>query len=444
MNTGAHSMDPTPDRSQSGLVVRLAQRGYAILTAPVRAFLAIRGAMTPASVSVLLFAIVTLNIIWGFPWLGLFSACVGIFVAGCLIHFITRPSLDTQFSLPNSAPQGQPFQVTIHAENRGLLPALDFGFEFSQPALPRRRWYARRRKLQPDYSLHQNPQRNLFLSVGDSATHTAMLTYHRRGIRKLPSTIISGSFPFHLFASSVEHPSTILMPITPSPLTGDNEHAKDLLNSLGGWSHKLLSGDQLDYTGSREYEPGMPVRRWDFPSWARLGTPIVREFQSPSIQNVYLIVDTALPEHMNLTPDGLYPAFEQMLSLATTAIHDLAKQTVKLQLFVTEAGDTNESPNSNTEKTTAFLSDTDAESLLIKLAAAEPIPPKAANQQISNAMEFAGRSPILLLTTRDLTDLHSNSPESVTVMRTDVPQDSQVTQTRPGWRIPVISATKPV
>ncbi|MGB1817721.1 MAG: hypothetical protein ACPHJ3_20310, partial [Rubripirellula sp.] len=60
-------MDPTPDRSQSGLVVRLAQRGYAILTAPVRAFQAIRGAMTPASVSVLLFAIVTLNIIWGFP-----------------------------------------------------------------------------------------------------------------------------------------------------------------------------------------------------------------------------------------------------------------------------------------------------------------------------------------------------------------------------------------
>ncbi len=66
-----------------------------------------------------------------------------------------------------------------------------------------------------------------------------------------------------------------------------------MLDAFGGWSHKLLSGDALDYTGSREYQVGMPVRRWDFTSWARLGRPIVREFQSPSIQLVTLIVDTS-------------------------------------------------------------------------------------------------------------------------------------------------------
>lgn len=431
-------MDLTSDVQQSGFIVRLARGAYAVLIAPARAFLAVRRAMTPASVSVLLFAIVTLNIIWGFPWLGLFSACVGMLIAGCLIHFITLPSLDTQFSLPNSAPQGQPFQVTIHAQNRSVLPALDFGFAFAPPTLPRRRWFLRRRKTSPGYSVQQSPQHNLFLSAGDSATHTAVLTYHRRGIRTLPDTVVSGSFPFHLFASSVDTPSTITMPITPPPLTGDDEHAKGLLNNLGGWSHKLLSGDQLDYTGSREYEAGMSVRRWDFPSWARLGIPIVREFQSPSIQHVFLIIDTALDEQMNANEDGTYPAFEQMLSLATTAIHDLAKQTVKLQLFVTEKPLDHDpalktaNPQNKSDSSATFLSDTDTESMLIKLAAAEPIKAKSADKQISTAMEIAGRAPTLILTTRSLTELSTNALDSCTVMRTDSPQHANaMPRTRP-------------
>lgn len=387
--------------------------------------MAIRRAMTPASVSVLLFAIVTLNIIWGFPWLGLFSACVGILVAGCLIHFVTLPSLDTQFRLPNSAPQGQPFQVTIHAKNRSVLPALDFGFAFSAPTLPRRRWFFPRRQLQPVYSVQQQPQRSLFLGPGDSATHTAMLTYRRRGLRELPSTVVSGNFPFHLFASSIEQPATVVMPITPAPLTSEDEYSKDLLNNLGGWSHKLLSGDQLDYTGSREYEPGMPVRRWDFPSWARLGIPIVREFQSPSIQHVNLIIDTALPAQMSLSANGESSAFERMLSLATTAIHDLARQTVKLQLFVTANRDTQKTARNDSETSPTFLSDTDTESMLIQLAAAEPVSSEVADSQISLAMEAAGRSPVLLLTTRSLNDLENQAPESVTVLEVHAPPQAE-------------------
>tara|TARA_Y100000385_G_C13053604_1_gene620972 strand:+ start:342 stop:1694 length:1353 start_codon:yes stop_codon:yes gene_type:complete len=437
VNSSSKSIDFTSGVQQAGFIARLARRAYAVLIAPVQAFLAVRRAMTPASVSVLLFSIVTLNIIWGFPWLGLFSACVGMLIAGCLIHFITLPVLDTQFSLPNSAPQGQPFQVTIQAQNRGILPALDFGFAFAPPTLPRRRWLFRRRKASPSYSVQQRPQHNLFLSAGDSATHTAVLTYHRRGMRTLPDTVVSGSFPFHLFASSIDSPSSITMPITPPPLTGDDEHAKGLLNNLGGWSHKLLSGDQLDYTGSREYETGMSVRRWDFPSWARLGIPIVREFQSPSVQHVFLIIDTALEEQTNVNNEGVYPAFEQMLSLATTAIHDLAKQTVKLQLFVTEKP-RDPDPTFNTltplndpDSSATFLSDTDTESMLIKLAAADPIKVKSANKQISAALDIAGRAPTLILTTRSLTELATNVLDSCTVIRSDPPQHANP---KPGTR----------
>ena len=416
MTDHASPVSHSPSLDKPGWVKRMLHGVCKITFAPFRAFMAVRRAMTPASVSALLFGIVTLNIIWGFPWTGLFSACVGMFTAGCLIHFLTRPSLDTSFSLPNSAAREQPFQVTIHAKNQSLLPALDFGLAFAKPILPKKRWINRKPQSPVSYSVKQSVQQHLFLSPGDSAALDVNLTYHRRGIHTLPDTIVSGSFPFHLFESQVAIPSVATIAITPTPLTGDDDHAKGLLNNLGGWSHKLLSGDQLDYTGSREYEPGMPVRRWDFPSWARLGVPIVREFQSPSVPQVFLIIDTALSEHAERDSNGEYPAFEQMLSLTTTAIHDLAKQTVKIQFFLTDSG------NQLEESSGIYLTDTDAESMLIQLAAAAPVDAAQANHQISTAMELAGRSPVLLLTTRNLPEIKPTGYQNCTVIRTDRPR----------------------
>ena len=416
--------------SKPGWVWRVLRIVYLVVFAPLRAFMAVRRAMTPASVSALLFGIVTLNIIWGFPWTGLFSACVGMFGAGCLIHFLTRPSLDTSFTLPNSAAKEQPFQVTIHAKNQSILPALDFGLAFAKPVLTRKRWMRRKAQSPPSYSVEQSGQQHLFLRPGDSAALSASLTFHRRGIHTLPDTLVSGSFPFHLFESQVAAPSPASIAITPMPLTGEDEYAKGLLNNLGGWSHKLLSGDQLDYTGSREYEPGMQVRRWDFPSWARLGVPIVREFQSPSVPQVFLIIDTALSEHAEPDNAGEYPAFEQMLSLTTTAIYDLAKQTVKIEFFLTDSG------SEQVESSGIYLTDTDPESMLIQLAAAAPVDAGQADHQISSALELAGRSPVLVLTTRSLPELKNSAYQSCTVIRTDTPGQPPASQPSSRQRSP--------
>ncbi|MCP4815221.1 MAG: hypothetical protein GY888_22150 [Planctomycetaceae bacterium] len=163
--------------------------------------------MTPASVSLLLLGIVTLNIIWGFPWAGMFSACVGMFVAGCLIHFGTRPSLTCTFSLPSSSPAGQSFPVVIHAQNLRILPALDFTLAFAQPTLPRRGWFRRRQPRQACYEVRQTPIRNTILNSGETAQLSTSLQFSQRGIHPVPEVVIRVSFPFHLFESSVVFPS---------------------------------------------------------------------------------------------------------------------------------------------------------------------------------------------------------------------------------------------
>ena len=399
---------------QTGRVKMAARLVWRTLLAPFRAFLAVRKAMTPASVSLLLFGIITLNIIWGFPWTGIFSACVSMFAAGCLIHFITFPKLETSFTVPNSAAKGQAFPVTIHVRNQSVLPALDFGFDFANPAPKKRRWFQRKAKSTNLPTIQQTPTRHQILAAGEMANLNAMITYHRRGIHALPDTAVNGSFPFHLFESSFKKASLTSIAITPAPLAGDDAHSRELLNNLGGWSHKLLSGDQLDYTGSREYEVGMAVRRWDFPSWARLGIPIVREYQSPSVQKVFLIIDTTLDDNAWHDDSDEHPLLERMLSLATTAIHELTKQTVKIQFFLT-------TPSGHSANSGVFLTDADHESLLIQLAAAAPVKGEQGDRQINEALEIAGRSPTLVLTTRNTLKMSERLSRTCTVIRTDPP-----------------------
>ena len=409
-NVALSATDGTPGARRHPFF-RLIGTLFQVVTAPVRAFQAVRHAMTPASVSLLLLGIVTLNIIWGFPWTGMFSACVGMFLSGCLIHFATRPLLACHFTLPSSSPSGQSFSVTIHARNLRILPALDFTLSFAQPKTARRRWFRRRQTSLPAYWVRETAIRNTVLRSGETADLNTSLQFFRRGIHPLPKIIIRAGFPFHLFESTVVYPSAGTIAITPRVLAADDTAAKGLLDNLGGWSHRLLSGDELDYTGSREYEPGMAVRRWDFPSWARLGVPIVREFQSPSIQKVFLIIDTGLDEQIGSRSDTEESHFERMFSLAATAIQKLSRKSVQIELFVT--GESQSNPDFSGSSSIA----TDSESLLIRLAAAESVPVASADEQLVRMLEIAGRSPSLILSTRSLLNLKTNANPHAQIIR---------------------------
>jgi uncharacterized protein (DUF58 family) len=54
-------------------------------------------------------------------------------------------------------------------------------------------------------------------------------------------------------------------------------------------------GESPEYIGNREYVPGEPARRLDFRSWARTGTPVVREYQEEYYCRIALLLDTYVP-----------------------------------------------------------------------------------------------------------------------------------------------------
>ena len=55
-------------------------------------------------------------------------------------------------------------------------------------------------------------------------------------------------------------------------------------------------GDSLEFVGTREYREGDPLRKIHWRSWARLGKPVVKEYQEEYFSRIALVLDTFLPK----------------------------------------------------------------------------------------------------------------------------------------------------
>lgn len=62
----------------------------------------------------------------------------------------------------------------------------------------------------------------------------------------------------------------------------------------GGIPLASVVGDSLEFVGTREYREGDPLRKIDWRSWARLGRPVVREYQEEYFSRIALVLDTFL------------------------------------------------------------------------------------------------------------------------------------------------------
>ena len=54
-------------------------------------------------------------------------------------------------------------------------------------------------------------------------------------------------------------------------------------------------GDSLEFIGTREYREGDALRKIHWRSWARVGRPVVREYQEEYFSRIALVLDTFLP-----------------------------------------------------------------------------------------------------------------------------------------------------
>lgn len=297
-----------------------------------------RRSLTGASVTLLLIGIVSLNIVWGYPWLGMFAACLSMFLVGWFVNHFGVPTLNVIANAPRYIPAGDEVGVPMRLINVGRWPGMDLVIE-------------RTRKTKT-------------LPPGDAVAFIQNMRFFRRGAAPLPPVLVESLFPFHLFRTRRWVDPNAMIIVTPPRLnTDDDTHWRTLEFTLKGIASRAAQGDQIHYIGSREYREGVPVRHWDFSAWARLGRPIVREFSSPASRSVRIVVDnTGSPESKPNSSDGNHdaldsirmkilawmaswrrsrtqpdPAFERILSLAAASVETLVRNGAAVTLqFVHE------------------------------------------------------------------------------------------------------------
>jgi uncharacterized protein (DUF58 family) len=95
----------------------------------------------------------------------------------------------------------------------------------------------------------------------------------------------------------------------------------------GGIAHASHTGEAMELMGVRPYRPGDPVRDLHHKTWARTGTPHVREYQQEYFSRIGVIVDNARD---SITEEG----FEAAISLSAGVVARLTRGEALIDLLV--------------------------------------------------------------------------------------------------------------
>jgi uncharacterized protein (DUF58 family) len=98
----------------------------------------------------------------------------------------------------------------------------------------------------------------------------------------------------------------------------------------GGVPLSSSTGDAVEFVGTREYRAGDPLRTIHWRSWARTGTPVVKEFQEEYFTRLALVLDTFVPRRR--TPRQEI-AFEAAISILASLADYFSRTEALVDIF---------------------------------------------------------------------------------------------------------------
>jgi uncharacterized protein (DUF58 family) len=174
--------------------------------------------------------------------------------------------------VPRGVTVGNPVRIQYHVRShRKRIPG--FSIEIGEEGLPGHAFVP-------------------FLKAGQSTDARSENRFVQRGIFPLEAITVSTSFPFGLFRKSLSlrsggeliiWPRTDRKVRTPTPGGGKNPSSGSV--ALGS------AGPRGEYRGLRGYRPGDDPKDIHWRTTARLGTPVVREYEQNDAETLFICLD---------------------------------------------------------------------------------------------------------------------------------------------------------
>ncbi len=259
------------------------------------------------------------------PIYQIFCGLVAMTLVSLAAGFVSLPWVRVDSQLPSRVVAGEKLQGDVKISSRASLRRVfDIGVGvFDLPS-----------------GIEQDHRARVIdsLGPGESQSLPVELQANRRGLFDLPPFRVFTTFPFNLFRIGLPargDRATLLVLPKFHPLDSVNVPTS-MRYQPGGIALTSNIGESPEYIGNREYVPGEPVRRMDFRSWARLGRPIVREYQEEFYCRVGLIVDTFVAPGRQQPAAG-FADLEAAISMTAAIADGLSNGEYLIDIFA--AGD---------------------------------------------------------------------------------------------------------
>ena len=246
------------------------------------------------------------------------------FCMSCLIGFIFRPRVKVTRRLPGRCIAQTPVQIDYKISNESSIPIWDLRLD-NYPMLNAefiKGWAG------SDYMAGHSQQ--ILHSV---------LVFPLRGPIKLPRVYASSSFPFGMFGWGKLGQGDCRVLVL--PIVSDLEDVDLNFGGDGGVgeeerrSNSNDTGDQ-EFMKIREYREGDPVRLIHWSASARIGRPVVKDFNESSHRKISIYFDEVYnPSLLKERHLKTYPVFEGSVSLAASIIDWARRNKVGVEyLFI--------------------------------------------------------------------------------------------------------------
>lgn len=151
------------------------------------------------------------------------------------------------------------------------------------------------------------------LKGGETRQCVMEIVPKRRGVVEFSSMRVLLPDPFGLFqrVRRVEQATNHLVILPKRYRVGGLQLPGSSRNQVGGEAMSMVNGQSGEFVGLREYRPGDPLRHIHWPSWARMGKPIVKEYEDVFFPRYGLFLDTAVRAEYELV-------FEEAVSVAAS------------------------------------------------------------------------------------------------------------------------------
>ncbi|RMG09417.1 MAG: DUF58 domain-containing protein [Planctomycetota bacterium] len=254
----------------------------------------------------------------GFPLYAFVVFLWTLFWGSLALGWLSRPRVRLERRFPERVAAGAQVEVRVRVRNEGWLPGFDLeAGEWIPPRNAHRVQLGARREALAE------------LAPGEEATLRHWLSFPRRGAYEVWGAELRTAFPFGLVRCARRQRDPVQVLVTPRfrPMAGVDLPV-GRRHQPGGLALVSRVGESEEFIGNREYRSGDRLRDLDQRAWARVGAPVVREYQQEYLTRIALVLDTYAAGQ----PRG-ETSFEAAVSLGAAVADVLSRREYIIDLF---------------------------------------------------------------------------------------------------------------